>query len=352
MGLADAVRARLALARGESLGETIRIMFASKEERRKIAARKFPGRGVPSSEARPRISEVPPGAVAEVLDPAWYAGAHGLKADKAAAHFRTRGLAAGFAPREALAGPDGRRLSGRGAESLCRLGLPLGTVAGEPAAEGSDPWAIRNRERKPLAVVTAIAAPGERLLPVAPEWAAGADFYVVSDLAFADRGLWQPVRPVFHHLEPVRIAAFTRAHLHTFFSAYSRVLWVDPGVLICSDPMALADGPTLAAFREDGRRLAVELAAEGADAADVRGEFAGHPAFGGTGVFDPSVLLVDPADAGVARFMARWWRHAVRGPAGGGFAFTLAAAEMPEVAVAVLPGRSLDRSADFMQGPA
>jgi hypothetical protein len=351
MGLADAFRARLALARGESLGETIRIMFASKEERRKIAARKFPGRGVPQKEARRATSEVPAGAVEEVLDPAWYTRAHGLKADEAGAHFRVRGLAAGFAPREALAGPDGRRLSGQGAKSLCRLGLPLGAVAGEPAGAGSDPWAIRNPESKALAVVTAIAVPGERLLPVAPEWAAGADFYVVSDLAFADPGLWHPVRPVFHHLEPVRVAAFTRAHLHTFFGAYSRVLWVDSGVLICSDPTALADGPSLAAFRDDGRTLAAELASFAAEDAEVPGEVADHPALGLTGVFDPSVLLIDPADAGVGRVMARWWRHAMRGPAGGGLAFTLAA-EMPEVSVGVLSGRSLDNSPDFMRAPA
>lgn len=349
MGLADAVRARLALARGESLGEAIRIVFASKEERRKIAARKFPGRGVPAGADRRTISEVPQGAVAEVLDPAWYASVHGLTADEAVAHFRTRGLAAGFAPREALAGPDGRRLSGRGAEALCRLGLPLGAVAGEPAAEGSDPWEIRNPERKPLAVVTAVAAPGQRLLPVAPEWAGGADFHVVSELTFADTGVWQPVRPVFHHLDPVRVAAFTRAHLHTFFGAYARVLWVDPGVLLCSDPVALADGPSLAAFREDGRTLEAVLASLGDEAADVPDEVAGHPAFGLTGVFDPSVLLVDPGDAGVAAFMARWWRHAMRGPAGGGYAFTLAAAEMPDVAVRVLPGPSLERSPDFVR---
>jgi hypothetical protein len=349
MGLADAVRARLALARGESFGETIRIMFASKEERRKIAARKFPGRGVPTAADRWTIPEVPQAAVAEVLDPAWYAGVHGLKASEAVAHFRTRGLAAGFSPREALAGPDGRRLSGRGAESLCRLGLPLGAVAGEPAAQASDPWNIRNPERKPLAVVTAVATPGDRLLPAAPEWAGGADFYVVSDLSFADPGLWQPVRPVFHHLEPVRVAAFTQAHLHTFFGAYSRVLWVDPGVLLCSDPAALANGPSLACFREDGRTIEAALASLGEEAADVAAELAGHPALGLTGLFDPSVLLIDPVDAGVAAFMARWWRHAMRGLASGGFPFTLAAAEMPEVAVGELPGRSLDRSQDFVR---
>jgi hypothetical protein len=352
MGLADAVRARLALAQGESLGETIRIMFASKEARRRIAARKFPGRGVPTGEGRRTISEVSRVASAEVVDPAWYAGVHGLKAAEAAAHFRARGLASGFAPRQALAGPDGRHLSGRGAEFLCRLGLPLGAVAGEPTGEGSDPWAIRNPDGKALAVVTAVVVPGERLLPVAPEWAAGADFFVVSDLGFADPGLWRPVRPVFHHLEPQRVAAFTRAHLRTFFGAYSRVLWVDPRVLLCGDPTALADGPSIAAFREDGRTLAAELASLGAEAADVLGDVAGHPAFGRTGVFDPSVLLVDPADAGVAGFMARWWRHVVRGPAPGGFAFTLAAAETPEVAVGELPGRSLGRSPDFVRSVA
>ncbi len=320
MGLADAVRARWALARGEGLGEAVRIMFASKEERRRIAARKFPGRGgVPVSAARRTGPEVPKVPISEFLDVEWYSGAHGLRAEEAEAHFRAHGLAAGFAPREALAGPDGRRLPGRGAEFLFRLGLPLGAVAGEAGAEGCDPWAIRNPEGKALAVVTATAVPGERLLPLAPEWAAGADFYVVSDLRYADHGVWQPVRPVFHHLEPDRVVAFTRTHLHTFFGAYNRVLWVDPGVLCCTDPAALADGPPLAAFREDGRTLAAELAAQGAEAADVLGEVAGHPAFGLAGVYDPSVLLVDPADAAVGRFMARWWRHAMRGPAGGGF---------------------------------
>jgi hypothetical protein len=69
-------------------------------------------------------------------------------------------------------------------------------------------------------------------------------------------------------------------------------------------------------------------------------------------MFDPSVLLVDPGDAAVGRFMARWWRHAMRGPAGGGFAFTLAAAELPEVAVGELPGRALEQSDDFLRcGP-
>ena len=57
------------LARGESLGEAIRIMFASKEERRRIAARKFPGRGAPPGRVAQRgDAEVSGDAVAEVLD--------------------------------------------------------------------------------------------------------------------------------------------------------------------------------------------------------------------------------------------------------------------------------------------
>jgi hypothetical protein len=352
MGLADAIRARLALARGESMGETFRIMFASKTERRKIAARKFPGRSVPGGPERRSSPVAAEGDAGAFLDAAWYATAHGIPAEDAEAHFRARGLIAGFAPRAALAGVDGRRLSGRGAELLARCGVALGAVAGEPGAAGEDPWAIRNPEGKALAVVTAIAEPGRRLLPLAPEWAARADFFALTDLEFAEHGLWRPVRPVFHHLEPERVVAFAQAHLHAFFAAYPRVLWVDPGVLCCSDPAALAVGAPLAAFRDEARTLGAALAAGGAASADVLGEVAGHVAFGQPGVFDPSVLLIDPSDAAVARFMSRWWRHAVRGPAVGGFAFTLAAAEMPDVTIGALPGLSLDRSPDFLRVPA
>jgi hypothetical protein len=346
MGLADALRARWALARDESFGEAVRIMFASREERRRIAARKFPGRTV--RKAQRQASD----AFAGLLDAGWYAGAHGVRREEAEAHFRTRGLAGGLAPQEALAGVDGRHLSGRGAEFLLRLGLPLGVVAGEHAAEGLDPWAIGNPARRSLAVVTAIAAPGERLLPVPPDWASGADFYVVSAFTLADCGVWRIVRPVFHHPDPARVTAFTRTHLHTFFGAYARVLWLDPGVICCTDPAALAEGAPLAVFRKDGRTLAAELAAQGAEAADVIGRLADHPAFNSTDVYDPTVLLADPADAGVADFMARWWRHALRGPAAGGSAFTIAAAEMPGLSPGELPGRVIEGSPDFVQAPA
>jgi hypothetical protein len=60
MGLADAVRARFALARNESLREAVRIIFASKEERRKIAARKFPARRVLKGSACPCNEETLP----------------------------------------------------------------------------------------------------------------------------------------------------------------------------------------------------------------------------------------------------------------------------------------------------
>jgi hypothetical protein len=349
MGLADAVRTRLALARGETLADALHIFFASKEERRKIAARKYPGRGVLTVGRGPRRpeGEIPEGLV----DAAWYAQAQAVGGEEADRHFRERGLAAGLAPREALAGPDGRRLSGRGAEFLVRLGLPLGAVAGERGAEGLDPWTIGNPDGKALAVVTAVGAPGERLRPVAPEWAARADFFVVSDLRIDGCAPWRQVRPVFHHPDPARVVAFTKMHLPTFFGGYRRVLWLDPGVLCCADPGGLIEGPRVGCFRDEGRTPGAALAAAGVEAADMLGEVAGHPAFGQPDVLDPSVLLVDPSDADVARLMARWWRYAVRGPAEGGLALTLAAADVSGVALEELPGRVLERSPHFLRGP-
>ncbi len=348
MGFADAVRARLALARGEALGDAVRIFFAPKEERRKIAARKFPGRGILPAGRSPRRAEgeIPAGLV----DAAWYAEAQGVGREEAERHFRDRGLVAALAPRAALAGPDGRRLSGRGAEFLVRLGLPLGAVAGERGADGLDPWTIGNPGGKPLAVVTAVGTPGERLQPVAPEWAERADFFVVSDLRIDGCAPWRPVRPVFHHPETARVVAFTKMHLPAFFGAYRRVVWLDPGVLCCADPGGLGDGPKMGCFRDARRSPGAALAAAGVAAADLVGEITGHAAFGRPGVLDPSVLLVDPSDARVARLMARWWRYAVRGPAEGGLALTLAAADVTGLEVEELPGQSLERSPHFLRG--
>jgi hypothetical protein len=360
MGLSDALRNRLALARGESLGETIRIFLASKEERRKIAARKFPGRAVPTGAAsRAAGPTVPDDMVAALLDAAWYAEANGLSSD-AAGHFRDHGLAAGLAPRAALAGPDGRHLTPRGAELLHRLGLLLGAVSkeaeGADTANGLDPWAIGNPKSRPLAVVTAIASTHERLPYVPAQWAERADFYVVSDYAFDEPGPWQSVRPVYHNLDPDRVAAFAKTHLPTFFHAYPRVLWLDPSVLCCSDPaeIAGASAAALACFRIEDRTpaaAAAEAAAAGGDAPEVVADFLGsvapHPAFDLPGVLDASVLLLDPTDEAVRRLMGRWWRYLMRGPVSDRLALTLAAADMPEVAPMELPGRELHRSPAF-----
>jgi hypothetical protein len=361
MGLSDAIRTRLALSRGESLGEKLRIFLASKEERRRIAARKFPGRAVPTGAARRSVGPVVPDDVlAELLDAGWYAEANGLTSD-AAGHFRDRGLAAGLAPRAALAGPDGRRLSPRGAELLHRLGVPLGAAPCEGEPGGRDPWTFGNPEGKGLAVVTAIASAGERLLPVPPEWTERADFFVVSDLAFAEPGAWQPVRQVYHHPDRARVVAFSRTHLPTFFSAYSRILWIDPGVLCCTNPAELPSGSgSIATFRRDditpGGEAAAVAATSGAAAelvAELLGAAAAHPGFDRAGLLDASVLLIDPSDAAVRRLMARWWRHLPRGPvAADALALTLAAADLPDLAVGELPGRTLVRSPAFAAGGA
>jgi hypothetical protein len=51
--------------------------------------------------------------------------------------------------------------------------------------------------------------------------------------------------------------------------------------------------------------------------------------------------------------MARWWRYLTRAPAGAdGLALTLAAADMPDLVVAELPGRALARSPAFAPGGA
>lgn len=357
MGLSDAIRTRVALSRGESLAQTIRIFLSSKEERRKIAARKFPGRAVPMTAARHRPGP-PPAAdmLVSLLDAGWYAAANGLTAD-AAGHFRERGLAAGLAPHAALAGPDGRHLSARGAELLLRLGLPLGPAAGEGEPDGRDPWAIANPDGKSLAVVTTILAEGERLTPVPPEWTERADFFLVSNLAFAESGRWQPVRSVYHHPDAARVAAFLKSHLPVFFSAYRRVLWIDPGVLCSADPMKLVAGSgAISAFwRDDVTPGGETAAAATGDAAAVQrtaellAVASASPAFDRAGVLDTSVLLLDPADAAVRQLMAGWWRYCVRAPASAdGLALTLAAADLPELAVHELPGRAIARSPAFV----
>jgi hypothetical protein len=349
------------LSRGEGPIETLRIFLASKEERRKIAARKFPGRAVPTRVARRGAGPyVAHDVLAALVDAGWYAEANGLTSDPAG-HFRKRGLAAGLAPRAALAGRDGRHLSARGAELLHRLGLPLGPVATEGEARGRDPWAIGNPGGKGLAVVTAIGSAGKRLMPVPSEWTERADFFVVSDLAFAEPEPWQPVQSVYHHPDPARTAAFAKAHLPTFFYAYPRVLWIDPRVLCCSDPAELAGGSApIAAFRRDditasGEAAAVAAAgsAEAEGVADLLGAAGGHAAFDRAGVLDSSVLLLDPTDGAVRQLMVLWWRYLMRAPAAAdALALTLAAADMPDLAVGELPGRALARSPAFAAGEA
>jgi hypothetical protein len=357
MGLSDALKNRLALSRGESLRETIRIFLASKDERKKIAARKFPGRAVPiSAVRRPARGQAAGRLVAALLDPEWYAGIHALSPAEATRHFAGPGLAAGLAPSAALAGSDGKHLSPRGAEILHRMGLPLGAVPDEAAtSDGIDPWAIGNPGGRPLAVVTAITSATERLLPVPAEWAARADFYVLTAFAFSGPGPWRAVRPVYHHPDPHRMAGFAKTHLSTFFAAYRQVLWLDPDILCCADPVAIAgaSGAAFACFRKDDRTPAAEAAAAARDAPEDLSEFIGsaasHPAFDRPGVLDASVLLVDPSDDAVRRLAVCWWRHAMRG-APDGLALTLAAAETPLAVVGDLPGRALDRSPAFARG--
>jgi hypothetical protein len=157
----------------------------------------------------------------------------------------------------------------------------------------------------------------------------------------------------------MRVAAFARTHLPTFFGAYARVLWLDPGVLCCDDPARLDAGPPFACFRDDGRTPGGALAAAAASGegnAAAAAEFLGfageHPAFAQSGVPDPSVMLMDPRNDAVRRLMARWWRHAVRDPSAGGLGLALALAEVPEVRVGELPGGELCRSPVFVRAPA
>lgn len=357
MGLSDALKNRLALSRGESLRETIRIFLASKDERKKIAARKFPGRAVPTGAVRrPARPQAAGELVAALLDPEWYAGNHALSPAEASVHFVGPGLAAGLAPSAALAGSDGKHLSPRGAEILYRMGLPLGALPEEAQTlQGIDPWTIGNPSGRPVAVVTAITSATQRLLPVQAEWAARADFYVLTAFAFSGPGPWRAVRPVYHHPDPRRMAGFAKTHLSTFFAAYGRVLWLDPDVLCCRDPDAIAGATdaAFACFRQDDRTPGAAAAAAARDAPEYVEEYFGatgsHPAFDRPGVLDASVLLVDPADDAVRRLAAGWWRYAMRG-APDGLALTLAAEETAGAFVGDLPGRALDRSPAFARG--
>ena len=356
MGLSDALRSRIALARGESAAGMIRIFLASKEERRRIAARKFPGGAVPMGAQLPDMRQRAAGeTVAALLDPQWYAGAHGIAPSEAEGHFAREGLARGLAPREVMAGHDGRHLAPRAAELLHRMGLTLGgrPIEANGTSRGLDPWAIANPDGLPLAVVTAVAAPFERLPYMPPEWKDRADFYVLTGFGFAAPGPWQSVRTVYHHLDARRVAGFAKAHLPTFFGSYPRVLWLDPDVLCCADPAGVAEGSSarFSCYRRDDRSPAAEAAAAAREAPIAVAEFlsdvASHPVFAQPGCLDASVLLIDPSDAAVRRLMTRFWRHIARGAGSERLALTLATAETPDLVPAELPGRALACSPAF-----
>ena len=356
MGLSDALRNRLALARGESLGATVRIFLASREERKKIAARKFPGGSMPKGALRPDARRQAAGeTVATLVDPQWYAGTHGVAEPEAVGHFARDGLAAGLAPRAVMAGSDGRHLAPRAAELLHRMGLPLGATptGAEGPVHGLDPWTIADAGRRRLAVVTALSAPSGRLPYVPPEWWDLADFYAVTGFPIAGPGPWQTVRPVFHHPDPRRVAGFAKTHLPAFFGSYPRVLWLDPDVMCCADPARIADmtAAGLTCFRLEDRAPGAEAAAAAPEAPNAVAEFladvASHPAFGQLGCLDAAVLLIDPSDAAVRRLMTRFWRHIARGAGSERLALTLAAAETSDLVPAELPGRALARSPDF-----
>ena len=367
MGLSDALRNRLALASGESLRETVRIFLATKQERRKIAARKFPGRSIPTGGTPAHVS--PSGSSVprrDLVDTSWYSDVHALPdGTDVWDHFLSIGLPAAMAPRSSLAGPDGLHLSPRGAEFLHRLGLPLGAAADralDPAdVSALDPWTVENPSAKPLAVVTAATDPEDRLLPVAPAWTARADFFVVTDRHFPAPDPWRPVRPVHHSLEVQRRTAFARTHLPTFFSAYSRVLWVDPGVLVTADPAELLElpGAAFSSYRTGSTTLVAEAAAvalSGGDTAEAVAAFVGDVADNGalsqTALHDHRVLLIDPMAEAVRHLMAVWWRRTMRGTHAGGPTLSAALAETPGLGVGDLPGGSLDRSPCFaLRGP-
>ncbi|MEM7498889.1 MAG: glycosyltransferase domain-containing protein [Pseudomonadota bacterium] len=355
MGFVKSLQRRAALARGEGPLDAVRIFFASKQQRRDLEVAKFGELRRPDFAVAASVPLAPGTAEPPYLDAEWYAKTHALPGRAAAIkHYNKNGMAHFLAPCRKMAGSDGMTLAQWASEYLVRTGVALG-APGKSALSPEDdgairPFAIRNRGRKRLAVVTAIFGGFDRLLPVEAAWREHTDFFLFSDRRFEATSAWQPVHGNYFNADPRRSARFVKLHLPTYFSDYEWVIWVDGSVLFCVDPIEILariehDDVDFATFRHPDRQgLIAEAAAcwrfkkeEPMMLIDHLHQAHRHPSFRTPELYETMVMALKPGSGDVRALCTTWWRMMMRGSKRDQLSLPLAVAETPGLRVGHLP---------------
>jgi hypothetical protein len=181
------------------------------------------------------------------LDPDWYAQRHSLPSrDQARNHFKKKGVIRNYAPRAEFVREDSPKNRQWAVELMVRRGTRLGSVSAGPkpvksAEEKAAAQGFDNPERKPIAVVSAVYGPFDRVLPVDPAWMEDADFFLFTDQVFPHIECWNSVDCDYENADTRRVARYVKTHLPSLFAKYEWVLWVDGNVLLCANPKHVAD---------------------------------------------------------------------------------------------------------------
>lgn len=317
-----------------------------------------------ANKRNPNLTEA--GLYSNWLEPDWYASVHGLDDSKDAnAHFADVGLTACYAPHSSLAANDGITLTHWGAELLVRSGIMIGKSGVRLLAPddptGLNPFSIRNKTQKRIAVVTGIFGDFDRLLPIDPAWTHDADFFLFSDYVFDELGVWQPVHCNYDHYDPRRRARFVKVSLPTYFSDYDWVIWVDGNVLVCADPVVVVDTldaqqVDFASFKHPDRTTVVaEAEACLRFGKDDIGSLGNHLKrnFPKGGVdepllFETMVCAMRPGNREVQQMCASWWEKIMNGSKRDQLSLPLAVFETPQLRYGFLPD-SIIKSAWFVK---
>lgn len=369
MGLKRSIARRWILSRDFHPRDRLNVFFGSKEYRTELWDRKM-GTRKKSLHARAQAvnGKVEAGArpTDGHVDPDWYAEKHGLEHPMAAcAHFSEKGLALGLAPAPSFANSQGR-LPQWGQEYFARLGVPVGQRSSRELLP-SDPEVLRpffltNKERKPLAVVSANFGDFDRLLPLDCEWSDHADFFMISDRKFENPGTWKLVHANYFHVDPRRRARFVKTHLPSYFSAYERVMWLDGNVLLCRNPVKILRDydvweSDFATFRHWQRSSLVSEAAAcvglGKDDPRIVGDhlamIAVHPAFATRNLFWTMVMVMNPNSDAARRMSAHWWAYIMRGSKRDQLSLPLAIHDAAGLNWRVFPEERIEMSPNFVR---
>lgn len=181
------------------------------------------------------------------LDLDWYANTHSLgNKALALAHFQKEGVIQNFAPRAEFACEDSPKNRQWAVNMMVRRGAQLGSISAGSKPVGSTEeragaQGFDNRQHKPIAVVSAVYGPYDRVLPVDPEWMDDADFFLFTDQIFPYVECWRSVDCDFKNADTRRVSRYVKTHLPSLFAQYEWVLWIDANVLLCVNPRHLVD---------------------------------------------------------------------------------------------------------------